>query len=186
MGKVIYIEKFKNIGGMDMTNNNIEKLAMDILDTNGFNGIVVDPVKLATAYGIEVKNARFASNDISGMLKKENGKTTIYVNSVEPTMRKRFTIAHELGHYFLNHLEENDKLIHRKTDFFSNNSKELEANAFAAALLMDQYKVKDLYNKLDYIGVPIEKIITKISNTFKVSRPAVNIRLKELELIDAK
>ena len=186
MGKVIYIEKFNKIGGMDMLNNNIEKLAMDILDINGFNSVVVDPVKLANAYGIEVKNARFASDDISGMLKKENRKITIYVNSIEPTMRKRFTIAHELGHYFLNHLEENDKLIHRKSDFFSNNSKELEANAFAAALLMDQYKVTELYNKLNYIGVPIEKIIIKISNTFKVSRPAVNIRLRELGLVDVR
>lgn len=32
MGKVIYMEKFNKNGGMDMQNNNIEKLAMDILD----------------------------------------------------------------------------------------------------------------------------------------------------------
>ena len=67
MGKVIYIEKFNNIGGMDMTNNDIEKLAMNILDSNGFNTVVVDPVKLANSYGIEVKNARFSDGDISGL-----------------------------------------------------------------------------------------------------------------------
>lgn len=186
MGKVIYMEKFNKNGGMDMQNNNIENLAMDILDLNGFNSVVVDPVKLANAYSIEVKNAKFTSEDISGMLKKENGKITIYVNSSEPTMRKRFTVAHELGHYFLNHLEENDQTIHRKTDFFSRNDKELEANAFAAALLMDQYKIKDVYNKLDYIGVPLDKIISKISSIFRVSRAAVNIRLRELGLLDGK
>lgn len=186
MGKVIYMEKFNKNGGMDMQNNDIEKLAMDILDSNGFNSVVVDPVKLANAYGIEVKNAKFASQDISGMLKKENGKVTIYVNSSEPSMRKRFTIAHELGHYFLDHIEENDKTIHRKTDFFSNDTKELDANTFAAALLMDQYKIKDLYTKLNFIGVPYEKIISRISNIFKVSRPAVNIRLRELGLLDGK
>lgn len=187
MGKVIYIEKFDKIGGVDMTNNDIEKIAMDILDINGFNNVVVDPVKLANAYGIEVKNARFANNDISGMLKKENDKITIYINSSEPIMRKRFTVAHELGHYFLNHLGESDKTIHRKTDFFSDgNSRESDANAFAAAILMDQFKVKDLYNKLEYIGVPLDKIVSKLSSTFKVSRPAVNIRLKKLGLIDDK
>lgn len=186
MGKVIYIEKFNNIGGMDMTNNDIEKLAMNILDSNGFNTVVVDPVKLANSYGIEVKNARFSEGDISGMLRKENDKITIYVNSNETIMRKRFTIAHELGHYFLNHLDENDTTIHRKNDFFNIDSRESEANAFAAAILMDQFKVKELYNKLDYIGVPLDKIISKLSSTFRVSRPAVNIRLKKLGLINAK
>ena len=187
MGKVIYIEKFNKIGGMDMTNNDIEKLAMNILDLNGFNTVVVDPVKLANAYGIEVKNARFADGDISGMLRKENDKIIIYVNSSESIMRKRFTVAHELGHYFLNHLEKNDKTIHRKTDFFSNvTPKESDANAFAAAILMDQYKVEELYDKLHYIGVPLDKIISKLSSTFRVSRPAVNIRLKKLGLIDDK
>ena len=51
---------------------------------------------------------------------------------------------------------------------------------------MDQFKVKELYNKLDYIGVPLDKIISKLSSTFRVSRPAVNIRLKKLGLINAK
>lgn len=186
MGKVIYIEKFSNTGGMSMRNNDIEKIAMNILDINDFNTVVVDPVKLANSYGIDVKNAKFADGNISGMLKKEHDKITIYVNSSEPIMRKRFTIAHELGHYFLNHLGENDTYINRKSDFFSNNIKESEANAFAAAILMDQFKVKELYNKLDYIGVPLDKIILKLSTTFKVSKQAVNIRLKKLGLIDAK
>ncbi len=167
-----------------MKNNDIEKLATEILDTNGFNSIVVDPVKLANAYNIEVKNAKFYNNDVSGMLKKENDKITIYINSGEPIIRKRFTVAHELGHFFLNHLDEKDKTIHRKSDLFSSNVKERQANIFAAALLMDEYKVKDLYTKLDYIGVPLEKIIIKMANTFKVSRAAVNIRLKELDLIN--
>ncbi len=141
MGKVIYIEKFNKIGGMDMTNNDIEKLAMNILDLNGFNTVVVDPVKLANAYGIEVKNARFADGDISGMLRKENDKIIIYVNSSESIMRKRFTIAHELGHYFL-HLKNAPKYervdMHRATGYSTNIPQEIEANNFAAALLMDK------------------------------------------------
>lgn len=165
-----------------MINNNIETKAMDVLDINGFNNIVVDPVKLASVYGIDVKSATFKRSDISGMIKKENGKTTIYVNSKEPLIRKRFTVAHELGHYFLGHLGENDKIIHRKNDLYSSDKNESEANAFAAALLMNQYKFKELYKKLDYIGVPIELIIEQIASTFKVSKIAVKIRLKELNI----
>jgi Zn-dependent peptidase ImmA (M78 family) len=184
MGKVIYIDKFIRIGGKIMKYDYIEQFAAEVLDANGFYNVIVDPVKLANSYNIEVKNAKFVSDDISGMLKKENGKTTIYVNSFEPINRKRFTVAHELGHYFLNHLSDNDKIIHRRTDFFSLDIKEIEANAFAAALLMEQFKVKDLYNKLTYIGVPIENIIVKLSDVFKVSRAAVKIRLKNLGLIN--
>ena len=184
MSKVIYLKNTYSIGGTDMINDNIEKMAMSILDINGFNNVVVDPVKLANAYGIKVKNAKFTSDDISGMLKNENGERTIYVNSSEPSRRKRFTIAHELGHYFLGHLEEGSKTIHRKNDFFSKDKPELEANAFSAALLMNQYKVKELYKKLNYIGVPQELIIEHMASTFKVSKSAVSIRLKELNLIN--
>lgn len=49
----------------------------------------------------------------------------------DPTVRKRFSVAHEIGHYLLNHTTTNHALNLNSTD-----PTETEANIFAAELLM--------------------------------------------------
>ncbi len=88
----------------------------------------------AQYYGFKVDKQRFDS-EISGKLVLKS--KIILVNSAEPFVRQRFTIAHELGHLQL-HTKELDRegrevIISRKYD---SGRLEVEANAFAAALLM--------------------------------------------------
>ncbi len=57
-------------------------------------------------------------------------KLIVYSDS-DPTVRKRFGVAHEIGHYILNHNTPNHSLNLASTD-----PKETEANIFASELLM--------------------------------------------------
>ena len=50
-----------------------------------------------------VNNAKFSDDNLLDALLSECGdKVTLLVNGSDPPYRKRFTIAHELGHHFCN------------------------------------------------------------------------------------
>lgn len=115
------------------------------------------------------------SDDISGKLQKEeSGKWIIYVNSLHHPKRQRFTLAHELGHYFLHRdraIEFVDKALYRSSQM---SSMEYEANNFAGALLMPKNLI------LDFIrlrGASAELI----SEYFDVSVLAAKIRVETLQ-----
>ena len=55
----------------------------------------------------------------------------IVYNDERPIVRKRFSVAHELGHLYMGHLHGNSS-----NDLNTDNFDEIEANAFAAQLLM--------------------------------------------------
>lgn len=72
-------------------------------------------------------------------------RAVISVNSnIEYQGKKRFTIAHELGHFEMHH---NLITIHNDTDatleFFKNGHQETEANEFASELLMPESLFRD-------------------------------------------
>ncbi len=161
-----------------MVNLISESKAKEVLHQYGVNqSVPLDPIQIAGQNKIDVKDAVFKSSDIAGILHKENGKTTIYVNSTDPDKRKRFTIAHELGHYFLHLNNKDDALVveYRTINNNGNDEKEKEANSFAAALLMDEVLVKSLWNDL--------KSVQAIADIFQVSYEAMGYRLNNLGLI---
>jgi len=69
-----------------------------------------------------------------------NNKSKISVNSdIKHSGRRRFTLAHELGHFEMHHnintqLEDNSLTL----DYFKSGNQESEANQFATELLMPQ------------------------------------------------
>lgn len=130
------------------------------------------------------------TKDVSGIIEhlSENfeSKFVILINGNSPLVRQQFTIAHELGHYFL-HQEEIKKgafvdadnvldcvgVLYRR----DNNSTELEAeaNSFAASLLMPEGLVKKVWKRL--------KDIEECAQVFNVSVEAMSIRLSRLGLV---
>ena len=59
----------------------------------------VDPVRIARKLGIHVLDSRLPRN-VSGALVKERGEDpTILLHQKDSANRKRFTCAHELGHF---------------------------------------------------------------------------------------
>lgn len=164
----------------------IEKRAKEILDEYSFNEIPVDPVKIASKLGIPVKEVQFKdilSDTISGGIKKEVNYIQIYVNKFDHINRKRFTIAHELGHYFLGHLENKGEYVDLHRDIQGGRTEEeKEAHAFAAAILMDKDTVNAGYKILRKAGFSNEAIVIELAELFIVSPSAMKIRLKSLGL----
>ena len=115
----------------------------------------------------------------SGFLMRANGKHRIFVNKKDPMIRKRFTIAHEIGHLQLNHLGNEEKastIFRDSTTSLGIDEKEVAANAFAAELLMPEDLTRYAYNLL--------KSVYKIARAFGVSEEMVRYRLKNLRIID--
>ena len=88
-----------------LTIQSIRETAQMLLDQNEQFGASVDLNVIADSLNISIieydmsnVNNQVNSN-ISGFLRKTNGKLYIFVNEHETPARKRFTIAHELGHY---------------------------------------------------------------------------------------
>jgi len=98
---------------------------------------------------------------------------TIYLSKATSHKRDVFTIAHELGHYFLHSkLGEVQINANRSEDI---DETEREANSFAAAFLMPEQRVRDLFS---------EKAgnISALAEAFKVSLTAMNWRCINLGL----
>ena len=70
----------------------------------------------------------------------------ILVNSAEPETRRRFTIAHEIGHWICQCLEGSaEPVMCRDKDLSTaaDRARDREANVFAAELLMPEEAIRD-------------------------------------------
>lgn len=108
----------------------------------GFNSFPVDPFQIAETEDITVEPKKPDQVGVSGGIIFHNDNVGIfYATNIESEGYRRFTVAHELGHYFLEgHPEEILKTapIHiSKAGFTQGTSSiELEADHFASGLLM--------------------------------------------------
>jgi Zn-dependent peptidase ImmA (M78 family) len=162
---------------------NPERDAQELLDTvwakDGSHHVPlpVDPLKIATRLGIQVFVAGL-DRKISGMLAKRPGEDPqIYLNGVDSDNRKRFTCAHELGHY-VNHIaagEESWENIDYRSPLSSEGTEadEIYANRFAASLLMPRSELRRLVGQHSR---------TILAYEFGVSEDALNYRLSKLKL----
>jgi Zn-dependent peptidase ImmA (M78 family) len=101
----------------------------------------VDPVALAEDLGITVTPKPASAGGVSGMFIRVGDFYGIaYATHIDNEGFKRFSVAHELGHYFLpGHVDAvfRDADIHEsRAGFVSGDRYELEADNFAAGLLM--------------------------------------------------
>lgn len=100
-------------------------------------------------------------------------KFDIFVASDVGPLRARFTIAHELGHYFLHSANApNGKMIAER---YGKGRAEWEANWFAAGFLMPEHAFRQLHAK--HAGY-----LADIANEFQVSLAAAEIRAKDIGL----
>ncbi len=129
----------------------------------------------------------------SAFLLIKDGNATAFVNSEHHPNRRRFSLAHEIGHFVLHHkkgtrdhifLDKNLSFYTRKDQPSSSNTNpamEKEANVFAAQLLMPEKLLKKYITKHD-LDITDEFDISRLAIAFGVSEQALQIRLNVLNL----
>jgi IrrE N-terminal-like domain len=148
-------------------------------DENGRITLPIDPIAIAQKMGIEVYLAHL-SPDVSGIIANEGtGLTTINLNVFEAPVRRRFTCAHEIGHFYLHHLEKttefgyiDERRMIAPAPGETTAKHEHYANRFAAALIMPA----DLMKR--YAGFEL----AETARIFEVSLDALSIRRSTLAL----
>ncbi len=166
----------------------IEKSVASLLEKHSITEPPVPVEHIASAEGLPIIETVYGG-DVSGALIRANGMVGIAVNSTHHPNRRRFTVAHELAHFKLKHEGEHvdrDFTVLRRDGKSSeaNDSLEIEANAFAACLLMPrEFLLRDLRINFNGDLDLSEDHLAAIAKRYRVSTTALNYRLTNLGLI---
>jgi len=162
----------------------IEQLANSILAKYGIATAPVPVKRLARELGIEVQVQPLkGEREMSGILIREGSKAIVGVNALHHENRQRFTIAHEIGHFLLH---EGDRVFidrEYRVSFRNEASsegtdvEEIEANAFASALLIPESLLIADINTNGGIDMDDVPAIERLARKYKVSRQAMMFRL---------
>jgi len=159
----------------------IQQRAVRVLNEYQISKLPIDPKLIAKKANILVEPNTNCEKGVSGMLLR-NGENycIIYATYLENQGFENFSIAHELGHYFLEgHFDKIFQYgkIHKSTaDFISDNEIERQADTFAASLLMPENLFKDHLTEYGK-GMTCIEAMSKLCNT---SLTATAIRYAEL------
>lgn len=167
----------------------VEVRASKLRASLGIHEIPVPVEKIAKSLGARVRFSPF-DDELSGFVFIKNGVPIIGVNSLHHPNRQRFTIAHEIAHLQLHpqyitrkvHVDKkfSEPVLKRDASSATGNERlEVEANQFAAALLMPS----DILNGLledSPIDIEDESSIEEWSKEFNVSKAALQYRIRNL------
>jgi Zn-dependent peptidase ImmA (M78 family) len=164
-----YLSERADIGGIESTQDLHELARAHGIETSPF-----DVKALIKHLGIRFVNEPMP-NHLSGCLYKEGSNWVIKVNSHHHPRRRRFTMAHELAHYFLHRNRKSnfsDQILFRSDE---TDPMEREANRFAGELLMPEDEVRLLLKS----G---ENRVEDLAAHFGVSSLAMRVRAKQIGL----
>jgi len=172
----------------------IEQITQRLLVEMDLADAVPVPVNdIAERLGLPVMETNLGEG-VSGVLVTEGGRSYIGVQKADHLHRKRYTTGHEIGHYFLKHQREGvhvdreSAVTFRAVSYRTTRSapgsdpREVEANQFAACLLMPMPLVRREAKKLAD-GPLVDGDIQRLATRFKVSEAAMTIRLETLGLL---
>jgi Zn-dependent peptidase ImmA (M78 family) len=150
-----------------------EQIALenDVIDVNGH----VDVHRLLKKLGGEI----VVDDRIESLEVRDTGDFTVIIPTHTSQLRDRFTIAHELGHYFLHYRAPGHHRVGERASTFTRlgrNVAETQANVFASNLLMPAGHFETMFERLrrDMVGV---------ARHFGVSVPAARVRAEFLGLL---
>ena len=151
----------------------------------------VDVEAVAAALGLTIVRDDLGAG-VSGLLVSHQGAACVCVHEADHRHRQRFTIAHEIGHFVLRHQFVRGEHVHVDRGVVVSqrgpraasgvDRKEIEANQFAAALLMPPALVTEAVTACG--GRPlVDSQVSALAATFDVSEQAISIRLSTLGLL---
>ncbi|MAC48058.1 MAG: hypothetical protein CMI12_14605 [Oceanospirillum sp.] len=133
--------------------------------------------ELIRELGIEIETKRLRDNESAHIrFDFDEGKYVIAVDEDHHVNRKNFSMAHELGHFFLHRGFINDEPLQRQ-DYYAHLSdeeraREIEANQFAANLLVSNGALKK------FLADKCSVTLAELSDAFEVSQVVMKIRLR--------
>jgi Zn-dependent peptidase ImmA (M78 family) len=173
----------------NLPRQSVEARANKLLSSLGIEEIPVPVEKIAKSLGARVRFSPL-DDELSGFVFIKDGVPIIGVNSLHHPNRQRFTIAHEIAHlqlhpnYITNevHVDKqfSEPVLRRDSSSATGDEKiEVEANQFAAALLMPTDVLNDLLESSP-IDIEDETSIEEWSKKFNVSKSALQYRIRNL------
>jgi len=150
--------------------SDIRRQAAHLLDSAGISHEPVSLRDVVSALNLElVKRTREPFTSEAALEPLGDGRA-IVLNGSADAGRRRFTIAHEIGHFVLH--AENGGAIHE-----AGRGEEREADAFAAELLMPEHLVREAVREQGLDAI-------RLADRFEVSRQAMQTRLRGLGLLE--
>lgn len=141
--------------------------------TNSTN-IPIDVFSIASQLGIFVKFSALANLSGAYIHASDKNGPGILLNSNQPENRIRFSLAHEIAHYYLNHYSNQERAI----SLLGRHSSEIEKDAdkFASELLIPKNILTEEVRKITKNSFS-EKDVYKLSDKFAVSYQAMLLAL---------
>jgi Zn-dependent peptidase ImmA (M78 family) len=147
---------------------------------------IADLVTVVEESGLRVVGADLPEHDVDGavLFVAEHEAAVALINRAKPSLRQRFTLAHEYGHLLLHR----DRAAIWERDIFSvNPAEERQANAFAAAFLMPKPLIERMYEEYGFSrkrkALPMYGWLVMMRR-LQVSPHALAWRLYNLDYID--
>jgi len=186
----------------------IEKAASAIYSKHYNRGVPAEILsKIILAEGIKLREIEGCNTFLGSLIKTPNDTFYIFVNKgIANAGRKNFTLAHELGHFVLEHHLQTSSLICNENDIAEGGgamvSIEQEANYFASCFLLPRDRlVKEFTNwfvwhngsdSKAFLHVNVKEksysnwkaVSSRLTKKFNVSTVALKIRLVEVGLIN--
>jgi Zn-dependent peptidase ImmA (M78 family) len=157
--------------------------ALALLERHNISSAPVPVERIAKALGVRVEYAPL-DGDLSGLAHIKDGLPIVGVNALHSATRQRFTLAHELGHVQL-HQPELEAAVHVDRGSLRRDAlaaagvdpSEIEANAFAAELLMPKHLLEAALAGRT-VDLEDDKAVEALAKRFRVSEAAMRFRLE--------
>ena len=168
----------------------IEKLATKVRSDYCL-GLSIDVIAFAKdKLGFEVSSMQMESSEITGMILVDpiNGQREIGINQDLGYEKGRFITSHEIGHYFIETIENNHTggvFAFRDNRNREGTESEASAEYFAYCFLMPETYMRSaikIYNKDDSLKNRFSRTLF-VSNLFGVTEDKAEKRLMQLSLI---
>jgi Zn-dependent peptidase ImmA (M78 family) len=165
----------------------IRELVFKLLRENDVLRPPVPVERIAKACGALVRKEG-VDDDVSGFLYRnpQSKLAVIGANRLQHPNRQRFTVAHELGHLLLHsgddvHVDKGFSV--KKRDERSAKGvdvEEMEANLFAAELLMPLNFLDHDLKQVGALDLQDEEKVSQLAQVYRVSNQAMAVRLTNL------
>jgi Zn-dependent peptidase ImmA (M78 family) len=157
------------------SSDHIRREAARLLDAAGVTHEPVPLRDIVSALNLELLQRRGEPFTSEAALESRGDGRTIVLNGPGDERRRRFTIAHEIGHFVLHPERVSPERGGPANE--AGRRVEREANQFAAELLMPEERVRRAFR--EHGGD-----VGRLCDRFDVSRGAMRARLRRLGLIE--